>query len=147
MIRYALGITLVVFLFGSCSSSKETADQAKNTNGGTQRISVGDQNLNQADQLAPGHAQVRMSVERVETGSGNDPVWIIEVKEVLGYGSSTPPIAVGKELTVNTATYFSNQDDDPNQLSRRSELTCTIQHNRTPGSANSSAWSLVNVIE
>lgn len=125
-----------------CSSSGKSTEQDTNTSEENGRISTESLDLTAPENLAPGTAQVRLTVDSME-----ERIWRSEIKEVLGYGSSTPPLGVGKQIEIDITTYFKNTDDDPSKLATREELICLIRHREMRQGATGSSWSLVKVFE
>lgn len=125
-----------------CSSSRNSTGQEKNSSGDDTKISTSGLDLKSPENLAPGTARVRLSVQTME-GS----IWRSEIKEVLGYGSSTPPLGVGNQIEIDITTYVKTTDDDARELAKRDELICLIRHRELRQGATGSSWSLVNVFE
>ncbi|MDZ7690174.1 MAG: hypothetical protein U5K69_03285 [Balneolaceae bacterium] len=74
-------------------------------------------------------------------------LWTSEVKEVLGYGSSTPPLGIGKQIDIDVTTYFKNTNENPREMAEREELICVIRHRELRQGSTASSWSLVKVFE
>lgn len=98
------------------------------------------------EKFAPGTAMIRttiLSVERVEDLPGSVSV---RVDEVLGYGSSTPPINKGTELSFDIHSYLKSNPKYESLIQEGSELKMLItsqQGMQMGGAENSKRWALV----
>lgn len=142
-LRYALGVILTGLLFVNCSSTKKSSGSSDSDNS----ISSGKVDLKAPENLAPGTAQVRLTVNKVVSENEDRAIWIAEIKEILGYGSATPPLGVAEELSINVDSYFNNRDAEPQDLADRDELICVIRHEQMLEGSHPANWSLVKVFE
>ncbi|MFH5831661.1 hypothetical protein [Halalkalibaculum sp. DA384] len=150
ILRCAAGALAAILLVAACSSTEKSSENNDSSPGGGTSISSGEADLKAPENLAPGTAQVRLKVEEVISGDEDQDIWVSEIREILGYGSATPPLAAGTELNIHTATYFSNVDAAPGDFADRDELICIIRHQKAfegTGNSNSPSWSLVTVLE
>ena len=132
----------------SCSSSKKVDKQGETTSE-DQPSDPAPVYLPNTYRLPPGTALVRATEIKAVDGDQDEKSirWIITIDEVLGYGSATPPLAVGNELEINATNYFKNVPSDPEQLANKKELMFLISHEQVMGPATSSNWSLVEIFE
>lgn len=92
--------------------------------------------------LSPGHAQVEMTITEIQDGQ-----LTAEVHRVLGYGSSTKPVASGKQLNITADTYLKNRSVDTTALKgKRLEATISMRRNLSlKETAESTEWVLVKL--
>lgn len=76
--------------------------------------------------LPPGHARIEISITELENGNVT-----AVIHQVLGYGSSTKPLASGQELSINAATYFKNTSIDTAGLKDQRRMA-TVSMRQTP---------------
>lgn len=136
---------IVMLSFLACGSTEKTGNDDSDKNNGP---SISNEGLDQqaGPGLAPGTAKVRIELTNAEPDTSND-VWQSVVKEVLGYGSATPPLSVGTEVSISVGSYFSNVDTDPEEVMDRDQIICIIRHEQTMGSSPSDGWSLVDIVD
>ncbi|MDR8389629.1 hypothetical protein NC796_00680 [Aliifodinibius sp. S!AR15-10] len=132
----------------SCSSSKKV-DKQEETTSEDQPSDPAPVDLPNTDRLAPGTALVRVAeIKAIDTERGDESImWVLTINEVLGYGSATPPLAIGNELEINATNYFKNVPSDPRKQAQKKELVCLINHQQVMGPDASSNWSLVEIFE
>lgn len=79
--------------------------------------------------LPPGHARLVITIKEISEGR-----MTAEVHRVLGYGSSTKPIAAGQELSIDAGTYLQNSETDTADLAgSRREATVSMQQQLSLG--------------
>ncbi len=126
----------------SCATSKNSSGTEVN------QTEEGDQKMAPMPEpaLAPGHARVSGKVVRYcRTAEKNSSDTImLEVENVLDYGSTTPVIAAGETITV-TVQRFDKQAMDSKIGTM---MTAVIEHSSKAamaGSDNHRSWSLVKI--
>lgn len=103
----ALLLLIPILLLLECGSKKETSQKEDSSSANETTAVMNSDTIPQAPPppppaLAPGHAKVRAEI----TGQDFDTkgTLSLKVKEVLGYGPATPPIAVNDTLAVRYTT-------------------------------------------
>lgn len=136
---------IVMLSFAACGSTEKTGNDDSDNNNGP---SISNEGLDQqaGPGLAPGTAKIRIEIQRAEKGDESH-TWQSAVKEVLGYGSATPPLSVGTEVSISVGSYFSNADTDPEEVMDRDQIICIIRHEQTMDSSPSDGWSLVDIVD
>lgn len=96
--------------------------------------------------LSPGTAQVKATILTVE-GSAEQPRTItIRVDEVLGYGSSTPPLPTGTELDLQVKGYLESNPKFREQVQQDNQVELVVasqQGMALEGTENQQRWALV----
>lgn len=90
--------------------------------------------------LAPGQAKVKGKV--IETDKQNGHLLQLNVEEVLGYGASTPPIAVSDTLSIQYVESFR----DEIRIGKIVSAVLSYRH-QLEESGNSPLWMLVRFDE
>ena len=143
--RLCIGV-LVVLSFAACSSTEKAGegDGDENSNG----PSISNEGLNQQSGpgLAPGTAKVHIEIRNAEQGDTTQS-WQSVIKEILGYGSATPPLSVGTELSIRIGSYFKNVSAEPADVMTQDQVICIIQHQQGVGSSQGGSWSLVDIVD
>lgn len=100
------------------------------------------------ENFAPGTALLRttiLSTEEVENEIGKVRV---RVDEVLGYGSSTPPIAGGTEFIFDVSYYLEQNPEFKDQIKEESEINVLVSYQegiRMNESDKKQSWTLVEL--
>lgn len=143
-----LGLVILplVLVAAGCSSSKNGTENEEKPGDG-QGISAESLDLTPPENLAPGSAQVHISIHSTETSAQDRTVWTVEIEEVLGYGSSTPPLGIGTKMKVDATSYLVNSGTQAGEMAAGDQLICLISHSEAPQGSQAPAWSLVNVFE
>lgn len=93
-----------------------------------------------AEKLAPGTALIRATIL---TASDNQRAMTIRVDEVMGYGSSTPPLPSGTELSVDMQNFLQQHPDLRDHLSKGATVTLIVAAQQGMGSDGTPSWTLV----
>lgn len=92
--------------------------------------------------LPPGHARVEITITEIDNG-----IMTAVIHRVLGYGSSTKPIASGQQLSINAATYLKNTSTDTAEIKKERRLGI-VSMRQTPDlgdSGGGTEWVLVKL--
>jgi len=104
-----------------------------------------------AENLAPGTAMVQMKIVSVTSDNGKPSQIVGRVQEVLGYGSSTSPIAVGSEIPLNISGFLEMNPDRKSAFSPDSTVTFLLSETTGMQQVNSSntsnTWIINRFIE
>lgn len=146
-----IGILMAGIIF-SCTGSKKSASSENEGNTAVieDSVRINNPHIVKQDLLAPGTALVLFLSFNLIENNPQKVVWETSVKEVFGYGSSTPPIDVGESMQVNVTGYFMNHKTSPAEYAKRDSLICLISHKQGEGfSQNSSrtTWELVDILK
>lgn len=136
----AIALLAAGLILGGCSTSKNESDNE------TPMKSVASDTTDSLPPppgpgLAPGTAKIRGTFIESTDSTRLD----IKVEEVLGYGSATPPIAVGDTLTVRISAKAKHTLDYIRELT---SFITIISHQQAPdlGRNNQRAsWSMQNL--
>lgn len=150
-----LAILLAVsFSFGnlSCTTAKKSVTDEKEgiDTGAKDSVHINNHNVMSRDTLAPGTALVLFLSFNVSENNPQKVVWQTSVKEVLDYGSSTPPLIVGESLQVDATGYFMIHGKSPSYYAEKDSLICLISHKQTGDFTNSTSeatWELVDILK
>lgn len=97
------------------------------------------------NRLAPGSAKIKANIVKLDDSTGM-PILVLTILETLGYGSATPPLASGREITVEADSYFKNYPDQQPKVAACDTFTVVIRHLPTLHKDDSSPdWSLVKI--
>ncbi len=90
--------------------------------------------------LAPGQARVEGTVISTLPGPKDSrQVLRLQIRSILGYGPSTPPIPAGDTLAIPL-------NADPDSLTKGAVIRVQLQHNISLNKNDASAaWSLINI--
>lgn len=116
------------------TSEKDTAEEKKTP-------SVG-------EELAPGTALVKAVIASADLDSKTNRELIVKTEEVLGYGSSTPPIAGKEELTITVERFLKNNPDRKVLMQKGDTITMVISSERGMNfgdSQDKKSWTLVDL--
>ncbi|MDZ7690629.1 MAG: hypothetical protein U5K69_05750 [Balneolaceae bacterium] len=95
--------------------------------------------------LAPGSAKIKANIVQLDDSTGV-PILVLTIVEALGYGSATPPLATGREITVESDSYFKNYPHQQHKVATCDTFTVVIRHLPTLNKDDSSPdWSLVKI--
>lgn len=135
------------------SSDKQTASGETATTEKMEKNDSSDVNIpppDPGDQLAPGTAKVRLSVQASESEDGDKVIWNSMVEEVLGYGSATPPIGSKVALKIDATTYFKNTGHKSGDYAERDTMVCIISHRtlmKQEGRPSPPEWTLEKIVD
>lgn len=114
-----------------------TAQQDTNSKKDSTAVRVG-------EDLAPGRALIQATVLSESGGKR----LVVTIDEVLGYGSSTPMLAVGAELNINVDNTLQNDKISKGDLHKGKNITLLIasRSSMAVGSSDDSRqWSLIEL--
>ena len=102
------------------------------------------------ENLAPGNALLRVTI--IDIGNTDNKIdnMRVRVDEVLGYGSSTPPIAKGTEFVFNIAHYLKKNSKFNDQLNEQSTIRVLVSHQKgmqLKDNDNKQDWTFVEISE
>ena len=140
-------ISILILWNPGCSSDKKDTDKTKTVKSTTDTLQVKSDTIPTPDPPPPGLAPGQVKVQGEVTGFRNanaegtsKGILIINVDKVLGYGSSTPPIAASDSIEVITGSL------DPKEIKIGKIVSAVISYQLMLGdSAKSSRWRLVKL--
>lgn len=100
------------------------------------------------EDLAPGTALIKAVVISADLNSRSGQGLTVKAEEVLGYGSSTSPIANQQALTVRVDRFLKNHPDRKDLLREGTTVVIVISSEQGMSlgdSSNKKRWSLVDV--
>lgn len=108
MYYYSILITLAITLTLSCASSETNTEKQNSQKADTNITAQSQDTVPQPPQpdLSPGTARIKGHAITIREPEQAENMYRIAIKiiEVMGYGSSTPPIATGDTLTIGSYT-------------------------------------------
>lgn len=102
------------------------------------------------ENLAPGTALIRSTVLNIEVIDSEIGELTIRVEEVLGYGSSTPPISVGTEFSFDVSHYLDQNPEFKDLIEEEGEIRVLVNYQegiKMDEDDKRQSWSLVELKE
>lgn len=99
------------------------------------------------EDLPPGTALIRTTLLSVEETEGEEEI-TVQVEEVLGYGSSTPPITTDTQFTFAISHYLEQNADLKDHLSVDEQIEILVSYQegiQTADSDKKQRWSFVEL--
>jgi hypothetical protein len=100
------------------------------------------------ERLAPGTALVKATVIDNATEDEQNARITIKAEEILGYGSSTPPIAAQEKLTIDVERILKNNPDTKHLMQKGSTITVVVSSQQGVSLGDSQGkqqWSLIEL--
>lgn len=100
--------------------------------------------------LSPGTAKVRAEITGVDTTKTGKYVLNLEIKEILGYGSSTPPLATGQTMSIDAAGFFVSSNQSKRSIKPGKKVIALIRYTQSMQMGTNEKtlpWSLAEIEE
>lgn len=100
------------------------------------------------ENLPPGTALIRATILTVEENEDEIVEITVQVDEVMGYGSSTPPISTGTEFSFDVSHYLKYNPEFSDQIGLDSEIKVLISYQegiKMDDSKEGQAWTFVEI--
>lgn len=100
------------------------------------------------EDLAPGTALIRTTILSVAEEEGEVQEITVQVEEVLGYGSSTPPITTDTQFSFAVSHYLEKNSDLKDHITVDGQIEILVSHQegiQTADSDKKQRWSFVEL--
>lgn len=100
------------------------------------------------EDLAPGSAMIDATIISFESNNGGQHRLNVRVNEVLGYGSSTPMLAVDTDLMLNSESFFKANPNLVDTIKESTKIKAVISYQKSMTMGDEGAkgrWKLQDV--
>lgn len=100
------------------------------------------------EKLSPGTALIKATILSVESAEGLPAAITVRVDKVMGYGSATPPLPSGTELSLTVQGFLETNPSLEEQLRKDAEVQLVVASREglaVKKSENQKRWSLVEI--
>lgn len=100
------------------------------------------------EKLSPGTALIKAAILSVESAEGLPAAITVRVNQVMGYGSATPPLPAGTELSLTVQGFLESNPSLEEQLRKEEVVQLVVASQEglaVKKSENQKRWSLVEI--